>query len=69
MNRREGTAQQILLMGHVEEACEKRGLVPPVEVNVSDAGGYQYDFDFSPEYDVIDLPAVLIMPPVVLRMY
>jgi hypothetical protein len=51
-------------MGHVEEICEK--LFPPVEVNVVDADGNQYDFDYSPEDDRVNLPPAPIMPPVVL---
>ena len=53
-------------MGYVKEICEKQGLVPPAEVNVVDAGGNQYDFDYSPEYDEVDLPSVPIMLPAVL---
>ncbi len=66
MNRQEITAQQIALMGHVEEICEQQGLVPPVEVHIVDASGNQYDIEYCPESDWVDLPPVPIMPPVVL---
>jgi hypothetical protein len=66
MKPQEIAGQWIALMGHVEEICEKHGLVPPVEVNVVDADGNQYDFDYSPEDDRVDLPPAPIMPPVVL---
>ena len=55
-------------MGHVEETCEKHGLVPPVEVNVVQANGNQYDFDYSPQDDGVALPPAPIMPPVVLTL-
>jgi hypothetical protein len=45
MNPKEIATQQILLMSHVENICEKQDLVPPVEVNVVDAGGNQYDLN------------------------
>ena len=67
MNPQEITAEQIAFMGHVEEICERQGLVPPVEVNVMDAGGNQFNFEYGPKYDVVDLPPVSIMLPVVLR--
>jgi hypothetical protein len=66
MNQREITAQQISLMGYVEEICEQQGLVPPVEVNIMEASGNQYDIEYCPESDWVDLPPVPIMPPVML---
>jgi hypothetical protein len=66
MNPQETAAQQIALVGHVEEICEHQGLVPPVEVNIVDASGSQYDIEYCPESDWVDLPPVPIMPPVVL---
>jgi len=56
MNSKEIASQQILFMAQVEDICEKQGLVPPVEVNVVDADGNQYDFEFRPEDDGVDLP-------------
>jgi len=53
-------------MAQVEDICEKQGLVPPVEVNVVDADGNQYDFEFRPEDDGVDLPPLSIVLPVVL---
>jgi hypothetical protein len=68
MNPQEIAGQWIALMGHVEETSEKHGLVPPVEVNVVDADGNQYDFDYSPEDDRVALPPAPITPPVVLTL-
>jgi hypothetical protein len=65
LNPEEIASQRIALMGHVEEICEKQGLVPPVEFNVVDVGN-QYDLEYSPEYDEVDLPAVPIILPVAL---
>ncbi len=65
LNPEEIASQRIALMGHVEEICEKQGLVPSVEFNVVDVGN-QYDLEYSPEYDEVDLPAVPIILPVVL---
>ena len=66
MNPKEIASQQILFMGHMEDICEKQGLVPPVEVNVVDADGNQCDFEYRPEDDGGDLPPLPIMLPVVL---
>jgi hypothetical protein len=66
MNPREIAGQWIALMGHVEETCEKHGLVPPVEVRVTEADGNRCDFDFNPEAELVDLPFAPIAPPVVL---
>jgi hypothetical protein len=68
MNLQEIAGRWILLMGHVEETCEKHGLVPPVEVNVVQANGNQYNFDYSPEDDGVALQPEPIMPPVVMTM-
>ena len=68
MKPQEIAGQWIALMGHVEEICERHGLVPPVEVHVVDADGNQYDFDYSPEDDRVNLPPAPIMPPVVLTL-
>lgn len=53
-------------MAHVEDICEKQGLVPPVEVDVVDASGNQYNFEYGPENDRVDLPPEPMMPPVLL---
>jgi hypothetical protein len=63
MNPKEIATQQILFMSHVENICEKQDLVPPVEVNVVDAGGNQYDFEYRPEDDEVDLPPLPIVLP------
>jgi hypothetical protein len=69
MNLQETASQQILLMGQVEDICEEQGLVPPVEVDVVDASGNQYNFEYRPENDRVDLPPEPIMPPVLLRYF
>ena len=61
MNPKEIAAQQIMLMAHVEDICEKQGLVPPIEVIVVDADGNQYDFEYRPENDGVDLPPVSVI--------
>jgi hypothetical protein len=66
MNRKDIARQQIALIGHVEDICEKQGLVPPVEVILVDASGNQYDFEYRPENDGVDSPPVPIISPVVL---
>jgi hypothetical protein len=66
MKLQEIASQQILLMAHVEDICEKQSLVPPVEVDVVDASGNQYNFEYRPENDRVDMPAEPILPPVLL---
>jgi hypothetical protein len=66
MNPKEIAVQQIMFMGHVEDICGKQNLVPPVEVDVVDAGGNQYDFEYRPEDDGVDLPPLPIMLPLML---
>ena len=66
MNPKEIATQQIKLMAHVEDICEKQGLVPPIEVNVVDADGNQYDFEYRPEDDGVDLPPVPVKLPLAL---
>ena len=63
MNPKEIATQHIFVMSHVENICEKQDLVPPVEVNVVDAGGNQYDFEYRPEDDEVDLPPLPIVLP------
>jgi len=60
--------QPIVLMGHIETICEERGFIPPVEVNATDFDGTVWEFDFSPEYDSVDLLLVAPRLPVTLRL-
>ncbi|HLN98974.1 MAG TPA: hypothetical protein VK208_10980 [Pyrinomonadaceae bacterium] len=66
MNPKEIATQQIKLMAHVEDISEKQGLVPPIEVNVVDADGNQYDFEYRPADDWVDLPPVPVKLPLAL---
>lgn len=66
MNPKEIAAQQIKLMAHVEVICEKQGLVRPIEVIVVDADGNQYDFEYRPEDDGVDLPPAPVKLPLAL---
>jgi len=60
--------QKMVLMGHVEDISANQGLVPPVEVNVVDADGTDYDFEYSPEYESVNLPPLPGRPPLLLRL-
>lgn len=57
-----------VLMGHVEDISTNHGLVSPVEVKVVDADGTAYDFEYSPEYESVNLPPVPGRPPLLLRL-
>lgn len=60
--------QKFVLMGRVEDISKNQGLVPPVEVNVVDADGTDYDFEYSPEYESVNLPPVTGRSPLFLRL-
>lgn len=67
-NQKEISVQLIALMAHVEGICEERGLVPPIDVTATDIDGNVWEFDYSPEYDWVDLLQVAPRLPITLRL-
>jgi hypothetical protein len=68
MNEKEIAIQLIALMAHIEGISEERQFVPPVEVNVTDQDGKVSGFEYSPEWDGVDLLQTPPRLPVTLRM-
>jgi hypothetical protein len=60
--------QHIKLMAHVEALTEKCKLRPPITVSVVDNYRDQVEFDYSPETDELDLPAILLVLPIRLTL-
>lgn len=60
--------QLILFMAHVEQICEQHGLQPPVEVDLADAKGLRWRFEYDPEFEEIDIPFVQLQTPITLRI-
>ena len=55
MDEKQIAMQIIAFMAHVEGISEDEQLVPPVEVNATDRSGTVFDFEYSPEWDGVDL--------------
>jgi hypothetical protein len=68
MTERETAIQMIALMAHIEGISEEQQLVPPVEVNATDQDGKVWAFEYSPEWDSVDLLQVVPRLPITLRL-
>jgi hypothetical protein len=68
MNEREIAIQLIALMAHIEGISEEQQFVPPVEVNATDQDGKVWNFEYSPEWDSVDLLPVAPSLPISLRL-
>jgi hypothetical protein len=60
--------QLITLMAHIEGMSAEQQFVPPVAVNATDQDGNEWDFEYSPEWDCVDLLQVAPTLPVTLRL-
>jgi hypothetical protein len=58
----------IALIAHVEGISEEQKFVPPVAVNVTDQDGKVWDFEYSPEWESVDILHVAPKLPVSLRL-
>lgn len=67
-NQKEISVQLIAFMAHVEGTCQERGLVPPIDVTATDVDGNVWEFDYSPEYDWVDLSRVAPKLPITLSL-
>lgn|ERR1035438_4668027 len=67
-NQKEISRQLIAFMAHVEGTCEERGLVPPIDVTATDLDGNESRFDYSPDYDWVDLLRIAPRLPITLRL-
>ena len=67
-NHLEISRQLMALMAHVETTCEERRLVPPIEVTATDLDGNDWRFEYSPDYDWVDLLRVAPRLPITLRL-
>jgi hypothetical protein len=68
MNEREIAVQLITLMTHVEGISEENQLIPPIEVRATDRDGRVSDFQYSPEWDSVDILHEAPRLPVSLRL-
>jgi hypothetical protein len=68
MNEREIAIQLFTLMAHVEGISEENQLIPPIEVRATDRDGKVSDFEFSPEWDSVDILQTAPRLPVSLRL-
>jgi hypothetical protein len=60
--------QQIGLMGHIEEFCDRHVLTPPVKVNIIDANRHHYDLQFIPGHPV-ELPIMPVALPLQVELF
>jgi hypothetical protein len=65
---KEIAVQLITLMAHVEQISAEQKFVPPVAVNVTDQDGKVWDFEYSPEWDSVDILHEAPRLPVSLRL-
>ena len=68
MNEREIAMQLIALMAYIEGISEEQQFVPPVDVNATDQDGKVWNFEYSPEWDSVDLLQIAPISPVTLRL-
>lgn len=68
MNEKETAIQLITLMAHVEGISEENQLIPPIEVRVIDRDNKVSDFEFSPEWDSVEILQEAPRLPVSLRL-
>ena len=57
MNEKEKEIQSklIVTMAYIEEFSDENHLVPPIEVSLTDASGHDWQFDYHPESDWVDM--------------
>ena len=60
--------QLIALMAHIEGISDEQQFLLPIEVNATDQDGNEWDFEYSPEWDSVDLLQVAPTLPVALRL-
>lgn len=68
MTEKEIAVQLIALMAHVEGISEENLLIPPIEVRATDRDGTQWEFEYSPEWDSVDVLYEVPKLPVLLRL-
>lgn len=68
MTEKEIAIQLITLMAHVEGISEENQLTPPIEVRATDRDGTQWEFEYSPEWDSVDILFEVPKLPVSLRL-
>ena len=67
-NQTEIKSQLIAVMAHVETVCEERGLIPPIDVTITNFDGNEWRFDYSPDYEWVDLLPVAPRLPITLSL-
>ncbi len=68
MNERNIAIELIAFMAHVEGIAEENRLVPPIEVNATDQDGRGWNFEYSPDWDSLDIVNVTPKLPLSLRL-
>ena len=60
--------QLIALMAHIEGISDEQQFLLPIEVNATDQDGNEWDFEYSPEWDSVDLLQAAPRLPITLRL-
>ena len=68
MKEKEIDMKLIALMAHIEGISDEQQFLLPIEVNATDQDGNEWDFEYSPEWDSVDLLQVAPTLPVTLRL-
>jgi hypothetical protein len=68
VKEKEIAMQLIALMAHIEGISDEQQFLLPIEVNATDQDGNEWDFEYSPEWDSVDLLQVAPTLPVTLRL-
>ena len=68
MNEKQIDFQLIRFMAHIEGIAEESQLDPPIRVKASDRGGTMWEFEYSPDWDSLDVLRVIPALPISVRL-